>query len=241
MVRTTVGEALRAPAAEFVRVAEALLLQQSESFSAATWRGTFPLMTSDYVYVTLASPLERALEERAPGLNLVMTHVADDSDEWLRHNDGLAIGPLAVSNSDVKEEPLFRDHMVLAVRVGHPLSRRRITLKHYCELSHVLVAPRGRPGSMVNTMLDQTGLVRRVARVVPTHTLAAHIIAASDCVSTLPARFVEAVGDRFGLVGRPLPFDLPGIELRVSWHRRHDASPVHNFMRRLLREAASGS
>ena len=239
MVRTPLGEALRAPAAEFVRAAGSLMRQRNGNFDATTWRGTFSLLTSDYVYLTLVDRLERCLRLRAPGVDLEIEAVRNDDIGWLRQNEGIAITPVRVPHADVSRAPLFREHMVVTMRAGHPMSDKRMTLKRYCELNHVLVSLRGQSGSMVDRLLAQHDRARRVARTVPTHTLAAHVVASSDFVSTLPASFVRAVDDQYGLVARPLPIDLPAFDFYMSWHRRHDASPLHSFMRQLLREAAS--
>ena len=239
MVRTPLAEKLRAPAAAFVRAADSLMRKRTSDFDATTWRGTFSLLTSDYVYLMLVDRLERCLRRRAPGVDLEIGAVRNDDTGWLRQNEGIAITPVRVTNADINRVPLFREHMVVTMRAGHPMSDQPMTLERYCQLSHVLVSLRGQSGSMMDGLLAQTGHARRVARTVPTLSLAAHVVASSDFVCTFPASFVRTVGTQYGLVTRPLPVDLPAFDFYMSWHRRHDVSPVHSFMRQLLSEVTA--
>jgi len=238
MVRTSLGEALRGPAADFMRAAEALVNHGHSRFDPTSWRGEFSLFTSEYVFVSLGARLEVALRAQVPGLDLTVARVHGDVAMWLRGQDGLAITPLTSRSPEVRQEELFTDRMVAVLRREHPLAGSRLTLARFCSLEHVLVSLRGRPGSMVDPILEGLGRRRRVVRVVPSHALAAHIVATTDCVTTAPARYVESVGERHGLVGRSLPFDLDTVTFRTQWHRRHDASGIHVEMRRILREAA---
>ncbi len=49
------------------------------------------------------------------------------------------------------------------VRQRHPGVKKKLTLDAYLALRHVLVAPNGAPGSIVDTELERRGLKRRVA------------------------------------------------------------------------------
>lgn len=239
MVLTALGESLREPAAEFMRSAECIVSTNRDGFDARSWRGTFTLLTSDYVYLSLGERLEALLRVRVPGLNLAVNSVGSDDTQWLRRNEGLAITPIAGKTDEVRFEPLFEDRMVVAMRADHPLANKRMTLTRYCSLAHILVALRGRPGSLVDNQLLQQGRSRRVARIVPTHLLAAHLVSSTDLVSALPQRFVDAVGSRLNLVAHPLPVEVKNVTFGTCWHRRHDGSQIHLAMRALLTEAAS--
>ena len=237
MVRTALGESLREPAAEFMRAAQAIVARKNASFDASRWHGTLSLLTSDYVYLSLGDRFETLLRKRIPGLDLVVQSVGQDDTDWLRGNEGLAITPAVGLSDEVRFEPLFRDRMVVAMRADHPLATKRMTLKRYCELNHVLVSLRGRSGSVVDSALERLKHSRRVVRIVPTHLFAAHLVSTGDYVSALPERFVEALGVRLNLVSRPLPIDLPDVAFGTSWHRRHEASPIHIALRALLTES----
>lgn len=237
MVRTPLADSLREPAQEFMRAAESIVVHKNEAFNSKIWQGTFSIMTSDYVYLSFGSRLETLLKHRVPKLNLTIDTACQDYTDWLRHNDGLAIAPEIKLNGEIQFETLFSDRMVLAMRSDHPLASKKISLNEYCKLAHILVSLRGNPSSLVDDALQKIGRKRRVARIFPTHTLAAHIVAQSDYVSVLPERFVIGLSKGLKLIARPLPLQLASINFGISWHRRHETSPIHTTMRALLKEA----
>jgi DNA-binding transcriptional LysR family regulator len=60
----------------------------------------------------------------------------------------------------------------------------------------------------------------------------------SDLLTVLPRSFVPATGYREQLVMRPLPFELPGIDVGLLWHRRHEQDTGQRWLRETLTRAA---
>ena len=147
---------------------------------------------------------------------------------------GLAAGDIDVAIGVWPERPwpagiyrkkLFDDHFRCVVRAGHPAAKQKMTLARFCELPQLLVAPRGMPGSFVDTALEKLGRSRRIALAVPHFLVAPHLIAASDLVATLATRVARVFAEPFGLVLLPPPLELPGFTHSLVWHERnhHDA------------------
>ena len=236
MVRTPKGEALRGPASTFMAAAQALVFPGG--FDAKQWQGVFPLLISDYVYATIATPLERLLAEHLPGAK-VRVHMpgAIDPEHWLAEREGLVIDPYGERPTRGFAELLYEERMVLVMRDTDCLPNE-VSLDTFCDLRHLLVSPGGRPGSIIDRRLQALGRSRDVVHEVPTFFLAAHILAHSDLVSALPERFAKLVAPHFGLVVRALPLETPTIRFWVSGHRRHVDSPLHQLMGSLIRRAS---
>ena len=115
---------------------------------------------------------------------------------------------------------------------------RRLTLKQYTSMHHVLVAPRGRPGGTADHALAALGERRRVTRSVPYFLTALECVAGSDCIATISLRLAQAQAKRFGLVIVKPPIDLPPYSIDQVWHPRVDGDPVHAWLRRLIADIA---
>jgi hypothetical protein len=60
-----------------------------------------------------------------------------------------------------------KDRFVVVARKGNPYTAGRLTLKRYVEAPHALVAPGGTPRGLVDDLLAERGLSRRIAVSVP--------------------------------------------------------------------------
>lgn len=109
---------------------------------------------------------------------------------------------------------LYEEDFVLGMRAGHPL-RRGPSLERYCAAQHLVVSLTGDPHGFVDEVLAQSGLSRRVALTVPNFMFALAVIAQTDLVCALPARFAAAHAKRFGLVVAEAPLPLGRFRLNA--------------------------
>jgi len=129
------------------------------------------------------------------------------------------------------ERVLFAETFTCVMREGHPLAESRMTLARYAAANHVLVAPRGTPGSFVDDALARVGRTRRVAVAVPHFLVVPFIVAGSDLIATMPTRIVNLVADRIGLVRTPPPVEVPPFKIAMAWHERVHSDPRQRFLR----------
>lgn len=220
-------------------LARAAALQRPARFEPATLERTFYLGMNDFIEADLAARLAIRLAEEAPRVNLALRPLGEGL--W----DALASGRMDLAFStrptlppEVIAQHLFEDGFKCVVRRGHPRVKRRLTLSLFTELSHVLIAPRGEPGSAVDTALAARGMSRRVA--VRTHSFlsAPHIVAETDLVLTGPRRVLEPMARRFRLAIFDPPLPLSGFSIFQAWHPRVDSDPIHIWLRGLVAQVA---
>jgi DNA-binding transcriptional LysR family regulator len=228
------------------RVTSALLavrntFEASSRFDAKTSQRTFTLGAGDYAVSVLVPRLARTLARAAPAADLFVKPAHEQEETALEHGEvELLLTPVGnVRPGPVMSEELFRDRFVCVLRRGHPLARRGLTLDAFCELGHVLIAPRGlsRRGA-VDDALDKLKRKRRVAVAVPHFLVAPLVVTHSDYVLTLAERVARTLRPELGLTIVEPPIELPGFEIAMHWHVRHDADPAHLFLREQLRKAA---
>ena len=206
---------------------------------------TFHLGLSDYDELIVMRPLLRRLARDAPGLNLVLR--PSSLPQWTgllaRGELDLMLRP-AASDDDMAglyKRVVVKDRFVVVARKGNPHVAGRLTLKRYVDAPHALVAPGGTPRGLVDDLLAQRGLSRRVALSVPHFLVAPHFIAESDLLLTLAERVAEVYAPMLDLELHPLPLPLPGFSIHAFWHARLQHDPAQRYLRELLFDVAQGA
>ena len=214
------------------------------AFDPATARRTFAVATADHGSFVLLPELWATLNAEAPGVDVTVR--VDTVDQGMRElADGdldLLIGPYQREVAGYYRQRLMHERFVCVLRRGHPAAAGgEFTLDAWLALPHLLVAPRGRPGSAVDTALAALGRARRVGLMVPQFLVAPHVVAGSDLVWTAPERMARAYAALLPLVLRPVPIPLEGFTVWQSWHERRHRDPGHAWMRARVRAVAASS
>ncbi len=233
--------------AEPVRAAMRALarcFREEEAFVPARATRNFSLATSDYGSFVLAAPLIERIARDAPNVDLWLRAIgAPFEDQLTRGEVDAAVVPTRKTElpAGIRSRRLYRERFVCLVRQGHPLVKKRIALSTWTTMRHVLIAPNGTPGGVVDDTLAQLGARRRVAVAVPHFLLAPHVVAESDLVVTVGARVAEAFAKLLPLRLVDPPVKLPGYDMRLYWHERHHHDPAQQWFREVVRTAAEPS
>lgn len=239
MVLTAKAEALAPRVAHLVEEMSRVFAPD-EGFEPAALTRTFSLRTTDHILFVLMPELDALLNREAPLVDLVVTSLTEPGIEILRHGQtDLAVGVYSDLPSDVRSQGLFTDRFVCLVRRDHPVVRSGLGLSQYSAMPHVLVAPRGTPGGIVDQVLAEHGVRRRVARAVPHFLVAPFLVARSDAVVTMSERLAQRIAPVLDLAMLEPPVALPHYTLAMVWHERQDADPAHRWLRDAIVRAAS--
>lgn len=187
----------------------------------AELRQTLRIAMADYPALFVTGPLQRALAERAPGVDLVIQpwHGAEAAKAALV--DGttdIAISVFPGEDGDIHREELLAESYVIALRPGHP-AIPGFDLGAWLAWPHILVSGRGEARSPLDAELARFSLSRRVGLVVPSFGMVPDLLRGSDMIAMLPSRVMAASGD---LVILPTPIPVPGFPLHLAWHRRRE-------------------
>lgn len=211
------------------------------AFEPATAKRRFVVCTADYTELVLLPRLMDRLARSAPGIDLRLTTSDGDPMEQLAQGDAdVFIGPVIpqYDRTDIRERRLFDEHFVCIVRTDHPKVPKRWTLAQFAALDHAFIAPRGRPGGTVDTVLDQHGLSRRIALTLPHFLVAPFIVATTDLVLTIPERVARTFAAFLPLRIVDPPTDIPGFTMSLLWHDRRHHDPGHEWLRSELAAVA---
>lgn len=210
-------------------------------FEPKTARRTFTIGTADYAQAVMMGPLLRTLTAEAPHVDLAT--ITFPQPETLIETGAIDLG-LVVSGTEprsLSSQHLFDDGFVCLVRRDHPRVGKRLSLERYLELRHVLVAPSGTPGSVIDTELARRGHARRVALRVSNFLLAPIVVCESDFINTMPERLARQVARTYPLRLLRAPVPVPKFGLSMLWHPRLDHDPAQRWLRSLfVRVSRSG-
>jgi DNA-binding transcriptional LysR family regulator len=241
LVRTRMGEELRGPARDVVAAAQ-VLLRTATPFEPKAFEGELPIALAEHVAAMLLPRLDRLARERAPLAILAISAVPLDIADWLKKSGGVLVGlagPFAATTDGdaLVSEDFYLERYVCAMRRGHPLADQRMGEEAYTAQEHILVVPRGlTKRSDVDVALDAKGLSRRVARTVPSFTLAIPLVLQSDLIITMPERSAHQFRGSELLI-KPMPFDLPAGVMKLILHPAHKEDGRTAFLGALLRDA----
>jgi DNA-binding transcriptional LysR family regulator len=137
-------------------------------------------------------------------------------------------------------DALYDCDYAVVMRRGHALAAvTGFDLASYCAAEHVRVDFADRPRGYVDEALWHLGRTRRIALTVSQFSTAGRVVSQSDLVTVMPRSYVPATGFADALHCRPLPFQLPRINVGLLWHRRHEHAASHVMLRNALVAAAA--
>ncbi len=219
-------------------------LQGDPPFDPATARASFRISTGDYAELVLLPALMRRIAREAPGVDLWVVTSADEAAALASGSIDCLLAPRRAGTTPgpgTYQRPLFTETFTCLVRRGHPAAAQRLTLARYAALDHLLIAPRGTPGSFVDDALAERGKQRRVALAVPHFLVAPHVVATTDLILTVASRVAAAVAGPLDLVTVPPPVELPGFAMALYWHERRHHDPAQRWLRGLIAEVAAAA
>lgn len=238
MVPTERARAMKDEVHEALERARGLLRPQA-AFEPRALAREFRVNATDHVVTVLGTALDELARRDAPGVLLRFLPISTDDAAMLREGTAdLAVGIYAALPPELRTRVLFTDRFVTVLRRGHPAAKRRFDLETFLELDHVQVAPRGRPGGDLDTVLAQRGRTRRVTRAVPYFLAALELVSKSDATLTISERVARQLAPAFDLVVVETPVPLRPYALSLLWHPRQDSSPAHAWLRQLFVAAA---
>ena len=205
----------------------------STAFNPAIAKRRFRLSVNDFITYPLWPRLRRLVEAQAPGVDILAV-------PWLIQNtrqsllDGLADIALSASESqgpEIRQQWIYDSHYCCAMRKGHPLAGKPLTMKAFLGADHLLVSLSGDPVGLVDDLLAEKGLRRRVAMTINNFYGLVDLLAASDLICVMSDNFFRHHPLRSKVVLSKIPFTVPSTRVNLAWHMRHENDAGHRWLR----------
>lgn len=214
-------------------------LAQSAHFEPSTHNRPFLVAMSDYASNVLLPDLVDGLRERAPDNRMAVLPLRRDEAQ-----DALKSGRLDLALTDELKGPglyqraLYRERFVSLVAENHPDIGAEPTLEQFLAHGHLLYSLDGRGSGIVDRLLGERGLKRKIAVRTPYVSVIPQIVARTDLIVTLPARVANMFRRQWPVKLVKTPLDIPRYALHLYWHEKFHRDPVNQWLREQINHCA---
>lgn len=226
-------------AASAVAVADRIFSLQAD-FDPETSQRTFAVGLSDYTTTVIGGSLSRLLAERAPHVQVhlqqLTAEIADKAPESLSSIDAIVL-PHSVL-SDLPYQDLLRDEWVCVVSADNPSVGDELTRDHLTELPWVFTFRRSTAFTTAARELRIHGIEPRVQMVTEGYTVVPALVAGTNRIALIQKRLTRLLPGMGSVRVLPCPVPLAPLVLALWWHPAHTVDSGHQWLRRLLAEAA---
>jgi DNA-binding transcriptional LysR family regulator len=238
MIPTPHATALRP---ELSRLIERLndFINTAHLFDPATSRRVFRIAATDNPAAIIAPDLIPLIKSQAPQVKIAFTlpDKARIGDHLEQGDVDLFVGAAEDAAGGLVGQTLFEDEFMTAQRRGHPRGTSEMSLDEFCQLDHLLISTTGGHfGGMIDDALAEIGRERRVSVSIQSYALAPLVLTNTDCICTLPRRFLRRFDQILDLFNPPLPLSTFGM--KVFWHPRMRSDPAHKWLRKMVLQVA---
>lgn len=234
-IRRPHGVEPTARAVELARMAERIIetagamLTDPAAFDPATVDRDLRVCALDYE-VTLLSGVIEALRREAPGLRIHFRGLGREAAMSALDRDqaDLWIGFARALPGTMASTKLFDETYKLIARSAHPriTARTPVKIEDFCAEQHVVAAPGGTAGGIVDTALHAEGRKRVVAVTTTGFLSALDLVSRTDLIATVPSRLAMAQARNFRLLVADPPITPRSFPVSAAWHRRASGDPV---------------
>lgn len=237
MVPTPYAEALAQPIADALAALHGTLNARA-SFDPARSERAFVIGVNDVGETYFLPRLMRALDDAAPGVTIrtVRTTSIDVKDEMERGRIDLAMGFLPGLKHGFFQRRLFRQPYVCIFREDHSLARTGVSARQFRAAEHVAIVSEGTGHGVVDQVIEQAGIRRRLRLTVPHFMAVGPVLQATDMIAVVPRRFADCACKPFGLATAPCPVKIPESVINVFWHARNHREPANQWLRQVVVE-----
>ena len=210
-------------------------------FNPATERATLTIALNDFMANLLLPPLVKILEDIAPHINvrtIPNTHI--NAPMLLEQAEiDIAIGVFSNLPVRLRSHTLFSSPWICVMRRDHPLATHTLTLETYVQATHVLVTLTGESTGLIEPLLQEQGLTRRIGLTVNQFSVVPKLLTTSDLIAVLPTRVVYLSELAEHLHLKAVPIEIPPTLVKMIWHERSHHKPTQAWFRTQLAEICS--
>lgn len=131
----------------------------------------------------------------------------------------------------IREQEIYRDRQMCAVRKHHPILDSEWTLDAYLNLRHIQVRCDGNDKWLLDYKLAGYGKERDIAITVPDFNSAAALCTYTDFIFTAPSYFTNLVAKHYDLTLLPLPMEFPPMAYTLFWSAEKEHDPALSWLR----------
>lgn len=241
MEPTPFGEGLVGPVRAALDALD-LVLGHSQDFDPSLADRTFRICMTDISQLVLLPKLWEKLRLTAPGISIEIFPLSNDTARMLESGEAdLALGLIPQLEAGFYQQLLFRQNFVCMVGKAHPRISDQLSLQQFVDEDHAVISSSGSAPQIIDQEIARLGLKRRISLKIPSFLGAAFVVEHTDLLITIPKRLGDVLQGRGAFRIFPVPFPLPGYEVKQHWHERYHHDPGSRWLRGVISELLSES
>jgi DNA-binding transcriptional LysR family regulator len=234
MEPTPFGEGLVRPVRAVLEAVD-VVLGHSDNFDPASATRTFRICMTDISQLVLLPGLWKTLRSSAPGIQIEIFPLTGDTARMLESGEAdLALGLIPQLEAGFYQQVLFKQNFACMVAADHPRIRGQLSLAQFEAEDHVVVSSSGSSPLIIDREIARLGIKRRVALQIPNFLGAALVMEHTENIITIPKRLGEVLRGRGAFQVLPVPFALPGYDVKQHWHERYHNDPGSKWLRGVI-------
>lgn len=217
-------------------------MQSGDAFDPAQARRSFRISMTDISEIVLLPALLNHLRQVAPHVKIEAEKITGDSARRLQDGDtDLAVGFMPQLEAGFYQQVLFTQNFVCLVASGHPRIGKRLTAAAFLREGHLAVDTSATGHVIVEKHLQRAGAARQVVLSVPSFLAVARIVSETELIATVPLRYAQLMQAREAVRVLPVPYELPGYEVKQHWHERFNSDSGNAWLRKTVAGLLGGS
>jgi DNA-binding transcriptional LysR family regulator len=207
------------------------------SFDPGIEERSFRLAMTDISQIAMLPTLLNRLSDVAPKVRLQVFNLASDTPQAMANGElELAVGFMPHLEAGFYQQKLFEQRYVVLASANRCDAGERMTLDTYLAAGHIAVSTAGTGHSIVDRVLREKQLSRRVVIELPNYLGLADLVAQTDLLVTVPEKLADLLNPSLPIVRRPVPFGAPVFAVKQHWHARNHHDAGHRWLRGLFAE-----
>jgi DNA-binding transcriptional LysR family regulator len=212
-------------------------LSEQKGFELEAVTGQFTIAANDIFWSLLLADIFHEMENITPNLDLRIIQVGVEGGALLRDEQcDLVITPVIPEGSEFKQQKIFADEFVCFYDASVTTAPK--TLDDYLSRRHARIVFSSVETNPIDQILAAQGHHRRVALQVSGFSGLAGLMKGTDLIAVLPSKIKKSIMGDFKTAPSPVP--IGRLDFFQIWHSRDDDRPLHQWMRKLLRQTAQG-
>ena len=200
------------------------------SFDPATSSRTFRIIQNNFGELQLLPGLMERLQSVAPNVKIVSLAIAREQYREALEDNTADLGIGRLPSGQFVQRQLYEDSLVCMMRRGHPVSGA-LTLERFLNTPQLAFAETFQSELLVRRALLKKASDRTIVMKVSSTAAIPDVIARTNLIAAVPARWFARLQNPQDYEILPLPFETERILNHAFWHERNHHDPGHKWLR----------
>lgn len=204
-------------------------------FSPTSTVREFRICMTDISEIIILPKLVNYLQKNAPSIVVEAEKISINTRHRLASGEvDLTVGFLPDLEAGFYQQSLFEQDFVCLAAKNHPRVQGKLSLPLFTSEGHVLVTTSGTGHAIVDKLLVQQKIERRVVLRVPSFLGVARIVAQTDFLVLVPRLLGLALAKQEEVQVLEPPTVLPHYKVKQHWHERFNADAGGIWLRQTM-------